>query len=92
MSAFKDETGKVFDRLTVIEFSHLLKEKAGSRAYWRCECLCGNVVIVSGSNLRFGAVRSCGCLAETNGIETRFKLGTQTRRRPRRSETCSEKK
>lgn len=44
----------------------LVKEKAGRDIWynllWKCECDCGNVVIVNGSSLRDGSSLSCGCL------------------------------
>lgn len=56
--------GKVFERLTVIEFSHIYRPRTNhATAYWKCQCICGNYKIVSGKNLRKGNVRSCGCLA-----------------------------
>ena len=36
--------------------------KGPTRAY-ECQCDCGQVTVVATSNLRAGAVRSCGCLA-----------------------------
>ena len=53
----KDETGKVFGRLTVISF-------AGSnsgKAEWNCICECGKNKIASGDSLRTGKIKSCGC-------------------------------
>lgn len=50
---------EVFCRLTVIE-------RAGStptgEATYTCSCSCGNVVVVRGSHLREGHIKSCGCL------------------------------
>lgn len=50
---------RVFGMLTVIE-------RAGSdsrkEATWRCRCECGDVTIVTGSRLRSGGTKSCGCL------------------------------
>ena len=51
-------TGKRFNLLTV---EGPAKSKNG-KSYWNCLCLCGNKTVVSGSNLRNGAVKSCGCL------------------------------
>jgi hypothetical protein len=51
--------GQIFDRLTVLFFSHYNK---WGQAYWLCRCLCGTEVVVSGYNLRSGNTRSCGCL------------------------------
>lgn len=56
-------TGTVFGRLTVTC-------RAGSGSYrdgrkfatWKCVCECGSEVVVCGTELRKGHVRSCGCL------------------------------
>ena len=54
----KDETGNVYGRLTVLEFSHIEKN---SKAYWRCKCECGNETVICGYSLRRGYTKSCGC-------------------------------
>lgn len=59
MSNLKDLTGQKFALLTVI---NRVKNDAKGKAYWECLCDCGNTTVVSGSNLRNGAVKSCGCL------------------------------
>lgn len=51
-------TGKVFDKLTVLE-------KAPSRArhvYWKCQCECGNIVEVSAESLKRNIPHDCGCV------------------------------
>lgn len=50
--------GKKFGRLTVIQEEG--KSKQGSYL-WRCRCDCGNETVVSGSHLRSGHTKSCGC-------------------------------
>lgn len=58
--------GQKFNRLLVIEKAKHEKDK---RAYWKCQCDCGNIVIVAGFKLRSGWSKSCGCLLkENNGI------------------------
>lgn len=54
----KDETGNTYERLTVIAFSHTNNRYA----HWKCKCICGNVVVVNGRDLRRGHSKSCGCL------------------------------
>ena len=57
----KNEIGNKYGRLTVIERA----EKQGIRgALWKCQCNCGNIIIVSGGDLRNGSVQSCGCLVK----------------------------
>lgn len=51
-----DETGKKYGRLRVL---HCL---SGKPAKWKCMCICGNTKVTTGTNLRRGATRSCGCL------------------------------
>lgn len=49
--------GKKFGKLTVIE-------RDGSQcghSKWKCQCDCGNIISVIGSNLKSGSVFSCGC-------------------------------
>ncbi len=63
MGTFKDLTGKVFNRLTVIKF-HGFSKNVG---HWLCKCSCGNSKIVTSHNLNkgisgLGGVQSCGCL------------------------------
>ena len=57
-SAIKDETGNKYFKLTVKSFAY----SKNGKAYWNCICDCGNEKIVSGSALRNGEIKSCGCL------------------------------
>lgn len=61
-SQVKDLIGKTFGRLTVIEFC----ENRGNHneCLWLCKCCCGKEKIVTGTNLKSGNVKSCGCLKE----------------------------
>lgn len=59
MSKLIDISGGKFNNLLVVERDY--NGKPG-KAYWKCLCDCGNETIVSGSNLRNGSVKSCGCL------------------------------
>lgn len=57
MVAFIDITGKRFHRWLVLE-------KIGStnkKIFWKCLCDCGNIRSVSGSSLKVGHTKSCGC-------------------------------
>ena len=53
----KDETGKTYGKLTVIEFAYVKRT-----VHWLCQCECGNTVVVSGHHLRKGGVTTCGCV------------------------------
>lgn len=61
-----DETGNKYNKLYVINFSHINR----GEAYWNCSCDCGNLCIIQGSNLRRGSVKSCGCLQRRQGKDS----------------------
>lgn len=50
--------GKRFGRLVVMKEAG--KDKHGF-IQWRCKCDCGNVIITSGTSLKLGRTKSCGC-------------------------------
>ena len=52
----KDETGKKYGKLIVIEQRPSKKK----RIMWLCKCICGNFIEVSGTDLRTSKVQSCG--------------------------------
>ena len=56
---FKDLTGQVFGKLTVVNFAG--RDKRGILT-WLCKCECGNEKTLTGSNLTTGSTKSCGCL------------------------------
>lgn len=60
MSKRIDLTGRVFGRLTVIEYAGSDKKW---QAFWRCRCECGNETVVLGRDMVRGHTLSCGCLA-----------------------------
>jgi len=72
MPRIKDEIGKKYGRLLVVEYAGIDKY---THAQWKCICDCGDETIVSGTNLRKGGTKSCGCLR----IETGQKNGRSTR-------------
>ena len=53
-----DLTGQRFGRLVALE--HAGNCSIGN-ALWRCQCDCGNEVVVRGISLRKGETTSCGC-------------------------------
>jgi hypothetical protein len=65
MGIFRDKTGMIFGRLTVLSFDHYDKHR---HSHWRCLCFCGNETVVVGCNLVAGTSRSCGC----GEIESRY--------------------
>lgn len=54
-----DITGQRFSRLLVLR---RVENDQFNNACWECKCDCGNTVIVTGSSLRRGHTKSCGCL------------------------------
>lgn len=55
---YKDLAGEKFSRLKVIKYAYTRNK----RAYWLCECVCGNTKVVSTTDLKTGNTQSCGCL------------------------------
>ncbi len=53
-----DLTGRTFDRLTVLSFSHY---SDGDHPHWACKCICGNETKVAEHGLLKGKIKSCGC-------------------------------
>jgi hypothetical protein len=74
VSRFKDLTGKIFGRLTVIELADkLIKPNNKFVTMWKCKCECGNEIIVRSHSLISKNTKSCGCLYEdTLGINYKY--------------------
>lgn len=62
--------GKTFGRLTVLEKAYT---KKGRGAYYKCQCSCGNTVVVQGTMLRSKNTKSCGCYGREKSSEKFFK-------------------
>lgn len=58
MSKFIDLTGKKFNHLLVVE---RVENAPGGVVRWKCLCDCGKYTVVRSSNLKNGAVKTCGC-------------------------------
>lgn len=52
-----DMAGRKYARLEVLEYVGTLSR----HAMWKCRCDCGEIVQVSGSNIRAGNTMSCRC-------------------------------
>lgn len=63
MSKLIDLTGQRFGRWTVIERAPAKVTGRQATTMWLCRCDCGNAKVVSGTNLKNGASKSCGCLS-----------------------------
>ena len=66
MGKSADLAGKRFGKLTVIE---RLNEHKGRYFCWKCNCDCGNQIIVSTKALNRGSIRDCGCSPRNNHSE-----------------------
>lgn len=66
MGNVKDLTGQRFGKLTVIGIG----TRKNNAIVWECQCDCGNVTTVRGSNLTSGLTKSCGCLRAEGGKAT----------------------
>ena len=56
MGKFIDLSNQRFGKLVVIK-----RAGANNGVVWLCKCDCGNMVSVRSGDLRYGAVKSCGC-------------------------------
>ncbi len=63
---FKNLKGKIFNRLTVLRFSHTNKILG---AFWECKCQCGNILTLRGNALKSGNTKSCGCYKKDKTVE-----------------------
>lgn len=63
MKVLNDLTNQKFGKLTIIEYAGSDRD----RSTWKCECECGNIVIVNQMELAHGDTLSCGCLRSSFG-------------------------
>lgn len=61
-------TGKRFGKLIVNKFNH--SDRTG-KAFWSCQCDCGNTTTVNGMHLRSGHTTSCGKSCGKTGLPTK---------------------
>lgn len=67
---YKNELGKKYGKLTVINFVKTNKQTA----FWECICECGTKKVVNANSLRSGHSNSCGvCAIEIVNEESVFK-------------------
>ena len=60
-----EKIGTKYGKLTILK---QVKIEYSSDVYWECQCECGNITVVRGTDLRSGKVKSCGCLRGHSGI------------------------
>ena len=73
MAEFVDKTGQKYGKLTVLGLSNT-KTKTG-HLRWQCQCECGSVCIIAGSDLSTGRTKSCGCIRKNATRERAMKHG-----------------
>lgn len=67
-----DLTGKRFGRLVVLKMDHINRHQ---QSMWKCRCDCGETIVTSGSTLKGGRSRSCGCFKADRARETAHRHG-----------------
>lgn len=62
-------SGNKYNRLTVIHQVDDKITKDGTHlAMWLCKCDCGKIIIASGTRIKNGNIKSCGCLTKENSL------------------------
>lgn len=70
---YKDITGEVFGKLTVIERTDDFVDNNGHRhIQWICKCECGEERVIKGASLQAGYNKSCGCSQYGDGETKRM--------------------
>lgn len=84
MSAKRNLSGQIFNKLTVLE------EEIGTfkkrRITWKCQCICGKIAYMETAVLTTGHSKSCGCGElenKRNNCKSGRILRTQVRKNPR---------
>lgn len=67
MAVALDLTGQVFGKLTAIN----IVKNSKNKLEWFCKCSCGGSRTVVAGSLRFGSVKSCGCLNSLDDLTGR---------------------
>lgn len=80
MAKIIDITGQRFGRLVVLSITDQKELHRGRK--WLCRCDCGNEVIITGSSLRSGSTRSCGCLKKESDKRTMKRIATKHEPKP----------
>lgn len=79
----KNEVGNRYGKLLVIKKGN----SRNHRAYWICQCDCGNICEVSGTNLRSGQI-SCGCAQIKDRIGNVYGKLTVIKQKPNNMWEC----
>lgn len=57
--------GTKYNKLTPLEVVSSKKDGNKRVIKWKCLCDCGNTCVVNSTNLKYGGVKSCGCLTNS---------------------------
>lgn len=71
----KNRIGDRVKRLVIVALDRNEKKDRGSRAYWKCRCDCGKIVITRWDCMTSGNTTSCGCLKDENARKRCWKHG-----------------
>lgn len=67
-----DETGNKYGKWTVLHYDEDSQNGKKGGARWICQCECGTVKSILGTELRRGRTKSCGCLQKKDLSGQRF--------------------
>ena len=70
-----DLTGKKFGKWTVLHRTEKPEHVKAGNAYWLCQCECGTIKAISGSELTRGRTLSCGCGYKTHNTYPKVEEG-----------------
>lgn len=76
MGKLIDLTGQQFGKLTPLYSVRKRSKRGISRVFWACRCECGQMTLVSATNLKSGSVKSCGCSKKEYISQTHQKKNT----------------
>lgn len=65
-SLITEMVGKKVGKLTIIDFAY----QQGKRKYFKCQCECGNIVVVERDSLIENRTKSCGCIRKKKSKES----------------------
>lgn len=78
----KDLTGKIFERLTVLEKDYI---NLNYITYWKCQCLCGNIKSIGEPSLLNNRTKSCGCFKREISIKKIKKVNSEGKNKTSKS-------
>ena len=59
-----DRAGQRYGHLTVVKYDG----HRNGRAYWLCQCDCGNQKVIAARDFASGTTKSCGCMQHAHGL------------------------